>query len=177
MWVPRFDRQSHYIEPSPTSTKPTKPVQSTETSLNASPSSSGLSGVAIAFIVVAVVVVIGVFVLFLVKNKHSPLRRVKRDGRAGGTSEIDPTPRLSNGSQRALPGSVPRSGNTTLGPGNSKTALEPHGYKAKETPIYESAQSNNPQYKGSYSDEATVSSTDGQREGSGTGRGGIVITR
>ncbi|KAF9143071.1 hypothetical protein BGX30_001446 [Mortierella sp. GBA39] len=50
MWVPRFDRESHYIEPSPTSTKSTKPAQPTETTPEVSPS-SGNSGGAIAGIV------------------------------------------------------------------------------------------------------------------------------
>ncbi|KAH7056292.1 hypothetical protein BKA57DRAFT_433807 [Linnemannia elongata] len=92
MWVSRFDRGSHYIEPSQTSTKSTKPAQPTDTSPSVHSTSSGLSGGAIAGIVTVGLVIIGAIIFFLIRKRNSQRQAALDDaerGQQGGNPQYE----------------------------------------------------------------------------------------
>ncbi|KAF9538465.1 hypothetical protein EC957_006721 [Mortierella hygrophila] len=150
MWVPRFDRKSHYTEPSTTSTKPTKPTQPTEITPEVSPS-SGNSGGAIAGIASAVIVVIGAIICFLVYKYR----------RQSGMSEVKPILRPGTGSPHA-----PLIDEIQNDPNPSSTAI------LEKAPIRHDPQGNNTQHgESSTPDNTIVSLVGGQTEGSRAGRG------
>ncbi|KAF8943001.1 hypothetical protein BGZ47_005914 [Haplosporangium gracile] len=78
LWVPRFERGSHYIAPSSATPTPTKPTQPIETSPKPS-TSSGSNGNMIAGIVSAVLVFIAITVIGFLYLKRRRQRQVKQD--------------------------------------------------------------------------------------------------
>ncbi|KAF9142471.1 hypothetical protein BG015_000844 [Linnemannia schmuckeri] len=189
LWVPRFERGSHYIAPSSTTPTPTKPTQPVETSPKPS-TSSGLNGGVIAGIASSIVAFIAIAVGAFFYFKRRQPRQVKQDGdsQKDDKAEFGQSPRHSTVSHQSRtshgsdqPGGVgPTPTAPVKYPSSSGTpklpvlipqrVVEPSSPKPEENPNRWGAQSNDPQLGGSHNWGAGLArSTDGQTAGQGSG--------